>query len=364
MSVRDYVIAAAGSGSDLVVEIRDLRTNAFVADHTFTGTGVGRGNGYIAALPFAMNPHDPVYFATGESIAKCDLTAGALLGVIPTTPPYASIDAGGVAYVTDFPHYDVVQFSTPASSDHTSAQKISPAGVPILVSPTAPGDITAGAPLGLAGAGNNESGILVAIDTYLYDWTFASNTFDVGPTIPCASGSIRRIQYGQQVVSISTGAGFGMAGDIIWGSATAITPDTSPAVITAGGLASDNSAGRASPGRFCYATGSDGTTIWLYVMDAVGLTIGVVCALPDTYGIPDSVCMSYDGTVAYCLCSAAGVGYPVTIATGAIGTVSTWGVASPQRATLWPVTETGAPWVLGHVEVAPAASPWLVGLVP
>ena len=235
-------------------------------------------------------------------------------------------------------------------------------GAPFAVSPSAPGDITAVGPLGLAGSINVTTGILAGIDTYFYEWDDLTNTWDVGITVPCVPGSIRAVQYADELACICQDSVSHQ--DIIFGTGNEINATTSPAIVVAGGLCGTSTAGIAQNGRYTYATGSDGTTIWLYAIDNVVHTIGTVAALPATYGIPDSLCCSFDGTVIYCLCSAAAVGYPVTVATGAIGTVASWGVVAPGRATLWPVAENAAPWVLGHVEVAAAPAPWLVGLVP
>jgi hypothetical protein len=358
----DRVVAAYDGGDgNLHLQIRDLLTNAFIANQSYSGSGIGIRNGYIGIDIF---PGQPSYVSTADSIAKVDLATGSLLAVVPIAP-YTPIADAGANYIESggLANPSVMAFPTSGSAVHDIAQWIDDTDGVRRTSPAAPGPIT-------AGGGNDNTTGWVAIGQILYYWDYAtSNTWVTGPTLFIVSGTIRRVQAGfNGTLSIPYGMGKslfdGGLTDVVQGGVGLLASFTTPALTEAGAMTSDAGISTAGPGYRVYVSGSDGGDPMLYYFDNVALTQGVIATLPATYGIPDSLCCSADGTIVYCLCSAAGVGYPVTVATGAIGTIASWGVTAPLGAQTWTIPTTGAPWVLAHVQVAPAASPWLVGLTP
>jgi hypothetical protein len=358
-STTDFVVAVSPTGGDLAIQVRGLRTNGLFANYSIASAGVGVGNGYIANQLYVQPPTSPLYFATTDSIAAVDLSTGTLLRVLPTV---GSLTGGGVLFVPNA-GADVVQFSIPGTGPHRDAQLISPTGAVLETTALAPQDLLTGCSAGALGVILPDSGAFLASAGTVWVWDLPSNTWVNLMNVTLSSPVIRQIAIaGATGTPVAGALGTYASGEFIWSGAGVL--DNGTGLVTAGAIAAATSPGDSAAGRYMYATGYDGTNINLYRIDTVLNAIHTVTALPAVHGLPDSMCVSYDGTAVYCLCSTTADGYPVDLNTLAIGPIDNWGIASPQRVTLWPVPGEAAPWVLAHVEVAPAPSPWLVGAVP
>lgn len=360
MGTTDFVVAVSPTGSDLAIQVRGLRTNALFANYSIASAGVGVGNGYIANKLDVAAPTSPLYFGTTDSIAAVDLSTGTLVRVLPTV---GSLTGGGVLLVPNTPG-DVVQFSIPGTGPHRDAQLIDPAtGTVLETTALAPQDLLTGCSAGALGVILPDSGAFMASAGTVWTWSLPFNAWANAMNIVEPTPVIRQIAIAGRTGTPEIGAlGSYSGGEFIQTSHNLL--DSGAGLVTAGAIAAATSPGDAAAGRYLYATGYDGTNINLYRIDTDLHAISTLTALPAVHGLPDSMCVSYDGTAVYCLCSTTADGYPVDLNTLAIGPIDNWGIASPQRVTLWPVPGEAAPWVLAHVEVAPAPSPWLVGAVP